>query len=248
MDVILTVIKKKMHVFYITLDGSVPAIADVIDMFPFTVYGVDMRDVAPRDVPLSVMSLGSQLSLRRGRDRHEDLPSMGALGCSLSHYQCWTHIVQADLEYAFIFERDATLGGQPFNSVYSYVQKQLHDGFDYVSLGYDRQPAIFPTRVRPSRLHSFIRTHAQVVTQKGARTLLRHFFPIEMQVDGYIGALSRVGLLRACGRRLFTQRMQNGSTTHKITDVLNFKTHCPRQLEQWIILALVIAIVHLTIY
>lgn len=236
-----------MHVFYLCLDDDTPTVLNDSGL-PSTIYGVDMRDVQPYQLSPQSLSLAARVSLSRGRDKHEDVPSMGAIGCALSHYQCWMHIVHSKIEYAYIFESDARmLPSVSFSAVERYVKQQLKLGYQYISLGYRKQAALVPRRVDPNNLHTFIQTHAQVVTYEGALVLLQHFFPIEMQVDGYIGSLTKTRMLTSCGAQMFTQAQATNSTTHKLMDVLNFKTHCPRSVADWAVVLVALVIVHVTV-
>lgn len=236
-----------MHVFYITLSGSKPDLLSD-SALPSTTYGVDMRNVRPNQLSTTTLSLAARTSLLRGRDKHEDIPSMGAIGCALSHYQCWMHIVKHKLAYAYVFEADAAMNDSlKFIEIEQYVSKQLAEGYDYISLGYRKQPALLPKKVHADHLHTFIQTHAQVVSHRGAQILLNHFFPIEMQVDGYIACLSRSNIIKACGRQFFVQNAAMSSTTHKLRDVLNFKTHCPREVTEWAIVLIVLVMVYLAV-
>ena len=97
-----------MHVFYLCLDNEKPTVLNNSGL-PSTNYGVDMRDVQPYQLSPDSLSLAARVSLSRGRDKHEDIPSMGAIGCALSHYQCWMHIVRSKMEYAYTLESDAQM-------------------------------------------------------------------------------------------------------------------------------------------
>jgi len=53
-------------------------------------------------------------------------------------------------------------------------------------------------------VRSFFGTHAYIVTRQGAKTLLDNAFPIEAQMDGYIGIEAQLGKLRIIANPQYT--------------------------------------------
>lgn len=136
-------------------------------------------------------------SLGKTRAHHEDLGSVGAIGCSMSHYIVWTKVLQNN-QPAIIVEDDLTLLDDldKFTAVQNY---KTMSNYDLVWLGYgglrESHPSVQSDGVYPYRGMSF-GTHFYYITPRGAEKLLSNFFPIEYQVDSYMGFENKKGNIR----------------------------------------------------
>lgn len=128
-------------------------------------------------------------SLGKIRARDEDLGSVGAIGCAMSHYIVWTKVLQSN-QPAIVTEDDLTLldNLDIFEVVRDY--KKMSD-YDLVWLGYLslREPhssnnglaGVYPYKGMMFGMHFYY------ITPRAAELLISNFFPIEYQVDSYIG-------------------------------------------------------------
>jgi GR25 family glycosyltransferase involved in LPS biosynthesis len=104
----------------------------------------------------------------------------------------WQKIVDENLPGMFILEDDA----KPLKSVESALAN-VPDDADYLFLMYNKicKHNMIPSKNNPDWVQIqdiMFGTMAQFVTNRGARKLLQYCFPLEMQVDDFVGVLSRV--------------------------------------------------------
>lgn len=123
------------------------------------------------------------------RRNHEDLGSLGAIGCYLSHYKCWMTIIETN-EPAIIVEDDL----------------QIHPLFDEFKLSQNTKPlsrydfVLLASHVREPHLlkpissgqgiadyHGlFFMLHFYYLTPNGAKFFAENSLPMKYQVDSYM--------------------------------------------------------------
>lgn len=139
------------------------------------------------------------LKQRGARVSGEDVETPGSVGCALSHAACWRRLVEgpAHWQRATIFEDDATFAhdgdGRFLQTLHASVQAletQVDARWELLSFGH------FSTRQNERATGSPLVHHcvgafygacAYTVTRAGAEKLLQRFFPICVQLDGYLG-------------------------------------------------------------
>ena len=164
--------------------------------------------------------------------------------------QCWRWLVDdhPNVPVALVCEDDACFDGGRFGHEWRTTVLPLlahPDRWDCLLLGYfsDSGPAtIRPIRtdaavVNTKTLPTFFGSHAYLVTQRGARILLQHAFPMDHQVDGYFLTLQELGLLRfsLLLRSVVSQCMNNvdrGGSWH------THRINCPWSGRPWAIACL----------
>jgi GR25 family glycosyltransferase involved in LPS biosynthesis len=154
------------------------------------------------DVLKNIISVRSQVSLMEGSmDSLCDLPSLGAVGCAMSHIELWKRAVNENLRGMYVFESDATC----LSNLDAFVEDFATTGGDalffglitFDAIGRDSRNATNGAAkkgVQKINKH-FSETHAYFVTQDGAKKLLEHAHPIETQVDVYMSMLNLLGLI-----------------------------------------------------
>lgn len=157
--------------------------------------------------------------LKKTRRGHEFLNTPGAIGCYLSHASVYEWLAkQNDASVVLILEDDVALPAGCYQRLKEYVASHptLQDStkWDVWQLGPwisegAEDPAAGPDS---SRVFSYVLAHAYFVSKRGAAALLKHLYPIELHVDGYMSYLSKIGLIDMFGsnHQLFTQ---NGSSS-----------------------------------
>lgn len=132
-------------------------------------------------------------ALGQVRQRHEDIGSLGAVGCYLSHYKVWSLIAERN-EPALVVEDDLVM--HP-----SFQQFQLAQDpsplnrYDFALLAaYIREPHLLtklPDGSMRQGLHPyhglFFSTHLYYLTPQGASFFLEGALPMQYQVDSYMG-------------------------------------------------------------
>jgi glycosyl transferase, family 25 len=141
--------------------------------------------------------------IAQGRYRPSDEPgarrlTRGELGCSDSHQRVWSHVVAAELPGALVLEDDVTV--PPDLPQWVQAAWQHRERWDLVYLGHTGWAATLPIDGAPDfRIpliaHAWHVTHAYLVTQHGARRLLRDAVPVRLPVDIYMARCTVAGLL-----------------------------------------------------
>lgn len=143
-----------------------------------------------RDYIKSILSVRAFFDLNKPRYEHRMFNNLGAIGCYLSHIKLAQHIVENQIPMALILEDD----GIPNKDAMEKLQKLKlpEDGDMYIL-----SAAFLPNGMIQSyddnwyRLYNmFFGTQAYLLTFKGAQKILQKAFPIEVQVDAFIGMLS----------------------------------------------------------
>ena len=176
-----------------------PAIND-IKRYPFE--RVEAVDGKTLDINNDYrISLRAKRDIKEGTRRsHEDIVSVGAIGCYLSHVDTWKKIIDNKEPYAVVFEDDVMLP----NNFMQLLLEGISD-MDYLSNTpdlwtfsygwpsyYSTKGLIPPQDIAENNIGSWIiNTHpggtcGYLITRKGAEKLLRHAFPIDVQVDFYM--------------------------------------------------------------
>ena len=120
------------------------------------------------------------------RKRHEDLGSIGAVGCALSHYKVWSMIVESGTP-AIIVEDDMICHPYLHQSHLSQNAVSLSK-YDFVLLAANiREPFLLEQQHKQQEIipyHGlFWLLHFYYITPAGARFMMKDFLPIQYQVD-----------------------------------------------------------------
>ena len=161
--------------------------------------------VVGADVPAEAISLRARAELSHGRETHEGVATLGALGCYASHLKAWRAVVQSGVARALIFEEDAVLTGEGVarasalgGLLADYVDtagtgSTLQDGFDVALLGYIRLRGAVDGAAADGgqgwlRLRgAFWGTHAYLITRRGASKLIAQV-RVHAELNSYGGS------------------------------------------------------------
>ena len=128
-------------------------------------------------------------SLGKVRKNHEDLGSVGAIGCYLSHYKVWNQIIESN-QPAIIVEDDLVC--HPLLNEFS-LAKDISPlkNFDFALLAsVVREPNLLPSKRVPQGVYPyhgmFFLLHFYYITPVGARFFSSDSLPIKYQVDSYM--------------------------------------------------------------
>ena len=129
---------------------------------------------------------------------HEQLSSLGSIGCYLSHIKCWKEMIKRNIPNAFIFEDDALFIEDKFINFNNCIIN-LSNTIDIFLFGYsNNRDSLVWNNGLYAKYNLFFGTQGYYITNIGAQKLLKHAFPIEIQVDSYIaimGQLKNINLL-----------------------------------------------------
>jgi glycosyl transferase family 25 len=151
------------------------------------------------------------------RRSHEELDSVGGVGCALSHIAVWQWMVNNNQEVCLIFEDDAVV---PPDFV-ERANKCINDSilkdpkkWDMWLLGgqWDKLTQI-PGEKIAVRVGEFVLFHAYVMTIHGAKRLLKDVYPIHSHIDLWVSIYGYVHDFRTVGcTNLILQQNQKVKT------------------------------------
>ncbi len=154
------------------------------------------------------------LSNMKTRKDHAQLSSWGAVGCSLSHILLWKKIVDENLDSLLIFEDDIYFYPN-FKENLSRVLENIPEDADAVFLDVIRNfKSVQYNDIFDRILDQFFGMHAYIMTNKGAKKLLPYVFPIEIQIDSFMGFRANLGDLTLfaakdiCGQKVHISTIQ----------------------------------------
>jgi GR25 family glycosyltransferase involved in LPS biosynthesis len=221
------------EVYIISLKKNISDFNHILKFFPYAQIfrAIDMRNA---NISTLDLTLRAKLSILHGQDSSEDVCSKGAVGCSLSHYMCWKKLLLTNKPYCVIFEEDVVFRKNKMKNLQQYINSSEKMGANYVSFGSEFNSLGTELLYKKydqnaNRVYMFLGSYAQKVTRQGALTLVKNFFPIDMQVDGYISTLCRFGYLIASAPRKKIAKVRFSlKTTVQRKTLPSIKTLVPR--------------------
>jgi GR25 family glycosyltransferase involved in LPS biosynthesis len=145
------------------------------------------------------------------RRSHEDLNSIGGVGCALSHIAIWKWMVDQEQEMCIIFEDDAKVPPNFCKMANDCIKGSTilsnPRSWDLWLLGGEcNDLTSIPSESKDSgvvRVGSFVLFHAYVMTLHAAKRLLQEVYPIQCHMDKWTSLFSSVYDLRV----VFCQKM-----------------------------------------
>jgi len=184
--------------------------------------------------------------LGKERKADEDLGSLGAVGCFLSHYKAWMKVVESGVP-AIIAEDDMIMDAN-MDNFECVKDSRLLEGRDLTLLGYCSLREKPKKPLNTSGLYDydgmFFCTHFYYITPRGAEILLSESFPIDYQVDSYMGLMMKKHKI-TCAFHYPNLSWQNSSGTD-IQTPLRSRSETPiqstRVLPQVIVVLIIIVL------
>jgi len=182
-----------------------------------------------------VISIQIYEDILYGRESHKGMPTMGGIGCTLSHYELWKKCVDEDLPYIIIVEED--------NRMHKKLSsKDLYNIENAIA----KSTGIFVS-VNPHTRgnYGFFGLHFNVMSQGACKALVDNAFPIDVQTDWYMGHIARMGKVTIEGYPVSSQDNAWGSTIQ----APGLKPFLPK--ENWIyftVIAIFIVLIVVIVY
>lgn len=134
------------------------------------------------DTMISSWALYHLLQKTSRRD-HVQLGTFGAIGCYLSHILLWQKMLEENLPSIVIFEDDVKLNNN-FSTEFQKTILQMPEDADVIFLGicvnFQSEPYNNFFNIVAGQ---FFGLHGYIITNNGAKKLLKYLFPIEVQLD-----------------------------------------------------------------
>ena len=139
---------------------------------------------------------------RRGfRQTHAELPSRGAVGCSLSHLCIWLDILYdaaaPESQRYLVMEDDASLPRRLLASVNKALQG-VPAGWDILLLGCrSPRPSMVTKHTAHVNIRMFQGTHAYLVSKATVRKIFENgALPVRVQIDAFLSSLAQAKKLK----------------------------------------------------
>jgi glycosyl transferase family 25 len=155
--------------------------------------------------------------IAKTRRSHEELESVGGVGCALSHIAIWQWMVDNNQELCLIFEDDAVVPPDFIQKANTCIQEStiLKDPKKWdiwLIAGHWDSLTEIPGEKKAVRVGEFMTSHGYVMTLHAAKRLLKDAYPIEAHIDLWMSIYNYVHDMRLVGC-LDLNLKQNGSTT-----------------------------------
>lgn len=175
--------------------------------------------------------------LLKTRRSHEELDSIGGVGCALSHIALWKRMVENQDELMVVFEDDARLPKGYVAQVNNHIQNseilKNHNQWDMFMLGSTQQKVTVTTDENIIDIQQFFGLYAYVITRKCAEKLLQKVFPIHCHIDLWICIYKEIyGLTIVChkGFNLRTNGSQTEIQTSEYCHICNIPSDFKKNL------------------
>lgn len=183
--------------------------------------GVDGKNL-DLDKEDRVTTLTKRNIKNHSRRSHEELDTIGGVGCALSHIAVWQWMVDNNQELCLIFEDDAVVPTTFTSEANQCIQRStvLKDPkmWDMWLLG-GRWDNLTKIPVEPDhtgvvRVGAFILFHAYVLTLHGAKRFLKDAYPIHCHIDVWASMYSHLNNIRIVGCTNFMLRQHQATTSN----------------------------------
>jgi GR25 family glycosyltransferase involved in LPS biosynthesis len=154
----------------------------------------------------NLITIRSYDDLKSGRREHSGMPSLGAIGCTLSHYELWTLCVKNGWPYMIIAEED--------NQIDEITTENAKDISD--TLSKPRGVFMSVNIVNEDHRKHFFGTHFYFITAEACQKLIDGCFPIDVQTDWYMAHMGTTKDVTMEGYRLSRQKF---GTVSSIQDI-----------------------------
>lgn len=142
--------------------------------------------------------------LSNTRRSHEELDSVGGVGCALSHIAVWQWMVDNNQEVCLIFEDDAVVPSDFIERANkcitdSTILKDPKKWDMWLLGGIWESLTRIPEEKIAVRVGEFVLFHAYVMTLHGAKRLLKDVYPIHSHIDLWVSIYGYVHDFRTVG-------------------------------------------------
>jgi glycosyl transferase, family 25 len=169
----------------------------------------------------------------KSRRSHEELDTIGGVGCALSHIALWQWVVDNNQEMVLVFEDDAVVPPDFIEKANACIKRSMilkdPKKWDMWLLGGKwEELSSIPDEKEVVRMDAFVLFHAYVITQRCARQLLKDVYPIHCHIDIWVSIYSYMNGLRLVGSPKLildqTQRVKTDIQPDNICHICNVPT------------------------
>lgn len=130
------------------------------------------------------------------RYQHSGMPSIGAIGCSLSHYDLWNKCIDNNYPYMVICEDDNCILNFN-NNIKNDIKNAIYNDGLYISADVSKP---------------WMGSHMYIISREACKQLVKYFYPIDVQVDFYINHVFKLFKLNLHGEAFSIQKRVGNSS------------------------------------
>ena len=169
----------------------------------------------------NTITIRSYNDLIFGRHEHNGIPSLGAIGCTLSHLSLWKLCVDFNMPYIIICEDDVHINKDlSKKDIKNIIESITKENGSFVSSNLSKEDEIL-----------FIGLRFYILSQGACKQLIKYALPIDVQTDFYVGNISRRNLINLDGYKIYTQKTINSSI-----QVIDIKPYLTKNIWFYIII------------
>lgn len=189
----------------------------------------------------NIISIRTFQDLVYGREQLSGMPSLGAIGCTLSHRKLWKLCIDNNMPYMIIVEDDVEFKKPITNKDI----KNITDTLVKVNSGFI-SPHVSRTFYskkykKVDKNSKYLQgTHFYIVSNSCAKQLYNHSLPIDVQTDIYMQNLNNRDIINLEGYTIAEQKL------HK-TSIQNYCIKCILPNSPWFYVGVILFIVFLIV-
>jgi hypothetical protein len=160
---------------------------------------IDGKKLNPKELLKDkIISIRTYIELKnKNRTEHFGIPSINAIGCTLSHINLWKKCIEENLKNIIIIEEDID------------VHKIKNKDLDKIINIIDDPNKSFISPLYPKNIiknEPFYGTHFCILSYNTCKILVENAIPIDVQVDAYMSYLNEIDKINIEGFNLFGQK------------------------------------------
>jgi len=132
--------------------------------------------------------------LHKTRRSHGEINTLGAIGCSLSHYGVWQKFLAGKANYCLVLEDDADVPVDLREQVMACTEGT--QAFDIWALSYRLRGGLRELNGPWKVPEYYWGTSAYIISRVAAETLSKSFFPVECHMDKFFCLQKDLGYIR----------------------------------------------------
>lgn len=128
--------------------------------------------------------------INHSRRSHDEIDSIGAIGCALSHREAWRKVIDSGAPYGLIMEDDAVLPLGFVSSLnYAFETDPTIKGTTWDMIVFTRAKTFKGTPATPkgfTPVNGFVLAHGYIVSRKAAQIFYDQCLPVSHHIDFYM--------------------------------------------------------------
>lgn len=164
----------------------------------------------------NIITIRTYNDLNSIREQHSGIPSLGGIGCTLSHSELWKKCIDDNLPYITIFEDDVTSIKDLTKDELLQIERNLLK---------ENSVLISSDLKKNGQLNWFHGLEFYIISQGACRKLLERLYPIDVQTDYYLAHLHNIGIINISSIGSISSQKLHKSTIQDICIKCLFPTN-----------------------